>query len=57
MRTGTFHETGTFHIIAVLYGSVSSCQVCFEERNVLGLNGVLGLDVRRTMASPFTSFR
>ncbi len=32
-------------------------QICFEERNVLGRNGVLGLDLRRSMASPFTSFR
>ncbi|CAM9814009.1 unnamed protein product, partial [Hapterophycus canaliculatus] len=31
-------------------------QICFEEKNVLGRNGVLGLDIRRSMASPFTSF-
>lgn len=35
----------------------ASRQICFEEKNLLGRNGVLGLDLRRSMASPFTSFR
>ncbi|CAM9880324.1 unnamed protein product, partial [Ectocarpus sp. 13 AM-2016] len=31
-------------------------QISFEEKNVLGRNGVMGLKLHRSMSSPFTSF-
>eukprot|EP00904_Undaria_pinnatifida_P013891 jgi/Undpi1/9632/HiC_scaffold_27.g12088.m1 len=43
-------------VTKTLFDSNWAGEVCFEEKNVLGRNTVLGLDMRRTMASPFTSF-
>eukprot|EP00903_Cladosiphon_okamuranus_P013367 g12458.t1 len=52
-RSSVVFEPG---VTKTLFDSNWAGEICFEEKNVLGRNGVLGLDLRRSMASPFTSF-
>ncbi|CAM9585948.1 unnamed protein product, partial [Ectocarpus sp. 8 AP-2014] len=43
-------------VTKTLFDSNWAGEISFEEKNVLGRNGVLGLKLHRSMSSPFTSF-
>ncbi|CBN74593.1 conserved unknown protein [Ectocarpus siliculosus] len=43
-------------VTKTLFDSNWAGEISFEEKNVLGRNGVMGLKLHRSMSSPFTSF-